>query len=52
MKLMAGTDVSLSEIALAAGFSDQAHFSNKFRRTIGKTPGEWRRAISHDRPQR
>lgn len=43
MKLMAGTDVSLSEIALAAGFSDQAHFSNRFRRMIGITPGEWRR---------
>ena len=44
MKLMAGTDVSLSEIALAAGFSDQAHFSNNFRRTIGTTPRLWRRA--------
>jgi AraC-like DNA-binding protein len=43
---------ALSEIALAAGFSDQAHFSNKFRRTIGKTPGEWRRSIGHERAQR
>jgi transcriptional regulator GlxA family with amidase domain len=43
MKLMAETDAPLSEIAVSAGFSDQAHFSNKFRRMAGATPAQWRR---------
>jgi AraC-like DNA-binding protein len=34
---------SASEAALAAGFFDQSHFSNRFRRTYGMTPGEYRR---------
>jgi transcriptional regulator GlxA family with amidase domain len=44
MALMVETDLPLSEIALLTGFSDQAHFSNKFRRTAGITPMRWRRA--------
>jgi transcriptional regulator GlxA family with amidase domain len=43
MKLMLDTNVPLSEIALATGFSDQAHFSNKFRRLAGTTPTQWRK---------
>jgi AraC-like DNA-binding protein len=43
MKLMSDTDASLSEIALATGFSDQAHFSKKFRGSAGTTPTQWRR---------
>lgn len=43
MKLMAETDLPMSEISLAVGFSDQAHFSNKFRQTINMTPTHWRR---------
>jgi AraC family transcriptional regulator len=42
MKLMRESDVSLSQVALAAGFSDQAHFSNTFRRATGTTPSRWR----------
>jgi AraC family transcriptional regulator len=34
---------SLAEIALAAGFVDQSHFTNMFRRATGMTPGEFRR---------
>lgn len=32
----------LSDIALAAGFADQAHFTNVFRRLIGLPPGAFR----------
>lgn len=35
-------DVPLSEIALASGFADQAHFSRTFRRIVGMTPGQFR----------
>jgi AraC family transcriptional regulator len=44
MRLMRESDDSLSEIALATGFSDQAHFSNTFRRMAGTTPSRWRTA--------
>jgi AraC family transcriptional regulator len=44
MNLMRESDISLSQIALAAGFSDQAHFSNTFRRATGATPSQWRKS--------
>jgi AraC family transcriptional regulator len=39
------TDVALAEIALAAGFADQSHFSNAFRRETGLSPSAFRRAV-------
>jgi AraC family transcriptional regulator len=36
-------DLSLAQIALQAGFSDQSQFSYHFKRCIGVTPGEFRR---------
>lgn len=33
---------SLAEIAVAAGFSDQSHFTRVFRRETGQTPGAYR----------
>jgi AraC-like DNA-binding protein len=30
-------------VALACGFSDQAHLCKVFRRTIGMSPSAWRR---------
>jgi AraC family transcriptional regulator len=33
----------LAEIALQAGFSDQSHFSNMFRRLVGVSPTQFRR---------
>lgn len=40
---MLTTAESLSQIALASGFADQAHLSKQFRRMIGETPSAWRR---------
>ena len=37
------TAMTLSEIGIAAGFSDQSHLTREFRRRFGATPGEWRR---------
>lgn len=41
--LMLSSRQSLSEIAIACGFSDQAHFCNRFRQANGVSPAVWRR---------
>jgi AraC family transcriptional regulator len=41
---LADSDLSLAEIALGAGFSDQSHFSNLFRQHTGLSPFRFRRA--------
>lgn len=41
--LILGTDLPLSQVALEAGLSDQAHLSRLFRRFFGGTPSAWRR---------
>jgi AraC family transcriptional regulator len=42
---IAGSDRSLCEIALAAGFSDQSHFSKVFKNQTGLTPGNFRACL-------
>ncbi len=42
-QLLRTTQLPLAEIALALGFSDQAHFATTFRRRIGQTPSTFRR---------
>lgn len=37
------SDLSLGEVALAAGFADQSHFTKTFKRALGITPAEYRR---------
>ena len=39
------TGAPLAEIALAAGFCDQSHFSRTFKRVTGTTPAEYRRLL-------
>jgi AraC-like DNA-binding protein len=41
-ELLASTDLPLSEIALASGFSDQSHCARQFRRHVGVTPSAYR----------
>jgi AraC family transcriptional regulator len=41
--LMVTTSESLSQIALSAGFSDQAHLCRLFQRAFGQSPSIWRR---------
>lgn len=41
--LLAGTGLSVTEIARASGFASQAHFSRCLRRQYGQSPLEWRR---------
>ena len=40
--LLGDDEMSLAQIADAAGFADQAHFTRTFRRRVGVTPGRYR----------
>jgi AraC family transcriptional regulator len=42
--LLSNRAISLSEVALAAGFADQSHLTRIFRRHTGTTPGDYRRS--------
>jgi transcriptional regulator GlxA family with amidase domain len=48
MQLAAGwlrdTDAKVVEVALEVGYENEAAFSRAFKRTVGKSPGAWRRA--------
>ena len=43
-EMLAKTDLPLSKIAYATGFSDQSHLARHFRRMLGTTPREFRRS--------
>lgn len=43
-RLLVGTDLTLSEVALRAGYADQSHLTRTMRRFLGTTPGRLRRA--------
>jgi AraC family transcriptional regulator len=42
---LAASDRPLVEVALAAGFADQSHFTKAFKQAVGMTPGEFRRTF-------
>ena len=43
--LLSSTDLSLAEIAYAAGFSSQSHFTRTFRKHRGTTPQGFRQSL-------
>ena len=43
--LLRTSQLSLSEIALNCGFSDQSHFTKTFSGKVGTSPAVWRRSI-------
>jgi AraC-like DNA-binding protein len=43
-RLLADTDLPLAEIALETGFSDQSHFSRRFRELLDVSPSAFRRS--------
>ena len=42
-QLMTARDLSLSEIAISAGFANQSHFTRVFSAQVGASPAMWRR---------
>lgn len=42
--MLAATGASLTSVADAAGFSDQAHLTRVFKSIVGTTPAAWVRA--------
>ena len=48
-ELMRNSRASLSQIALACGMCDQAHFTRVFHRVVGVSPGLWRREFATGR---
>jgi len=44
-RMLLQSDLPLSEIALAVGFADQSHLTKVFSKTVGATPGAWRRGL-------
>ncbi len=46
MELMRETRATLAQIALAVGYSDQAHFHRAFASVTGMAPGQWRAAMA------
>jgi AraC family transcriptional regulator len=45
-RLMLSTKLPLADIALICGFGDQSYFTRVFSRSVGTSPGAWRRARS------
>jgi transcriptional regulator GlxA family with amidase domain len=41
--LLAGTELSVKEIAMQTGFEDEHYFSRLFRQKLNFTPSQWRR---------
>jgi len=43
--MLARSHITLAEIAIAAGFTDQSHLARHFRQMLGTTPREFRRSL-------
>ena len=49
--LLARSHLAIGDVALAVGFSSQAHLNVVFRRVYGITPGEYRAGVLSDGPR-
>lgn len=46
--LLTSTEMPLAELALTCGFANQSHFTAAFTRSIGVSPGRYRKEMLHD----
>ena len=49
--LLSSSGFALAEVALQAGFSDQASFSRTFKAVVGTPPAHWRRRANSSHPR-
>ena len=49
-RLLANTDYSILDIAIAIGFDNQSYFSKVFKRVTGVTPGRFRESRGKIKP--
>jgi AraC family transcriptional regulator len=52
LNMLRTTSVPLLQIAVDCGLRDQSHLCRVFRRVVGQSPNEWRRANTRDPRQR
>jgi AraC family transcriptional regulator len=43
--LLRHTDLPVARIAYETGFASQSHLASTFKRTVGLTPGDYRRSM-------
>jgi AraC family transcriptional regulator len=43
-EMLAGTDMSVVDVALSVGFQTQSHFTSVFKRFVGQPPRAWRQS--------
>jgi AraC family transcriptional regulator len=48
--LLLSSSLPLADIALICGFGDQSYFTRVFTRSVGVSPGAWRRSMQNGRP--
>ncbi len=51
-EMLAGSDLSINQMAFELGYSDPAHFSRAFQNWVGVPPSTWRRARKDPDPAR
>jgi AraC family transcriptional regulator len=44
--LLQSSTLPLADIAIICGFGDQSYFTRVFTRSVGTSPGAWRRAMA------
>ena len=48
IELLRGTEMTVTEIGLACGFSGASYYAESFRRELGISPGEYRKSLGED----
>lgn len=49
IELLRGSDMTVTEIGLACGFSGASYYAEMFRRELGVSPSEYRKSLGDDR---